>query len=207
MPKLVHSVVHAAMQILRLVGAWSPSRRIWRSGDHDAHFLREFLLWNASARMDFKRRHAEKYLPLLSVLPASVEAPAWIIWAEGYWRSGYFALDPTRAATLFDWLRRCGVSGLSVGISVCSDATEGLARERAAIRGRSAQRLGCPAQRLNMCRTRLVRRSTSCGAPSLSKRTCGHRPQRSPWMGSMRGCLLRVLLPFFESKLRMCLDY
>ena len=146
MPKLVHSVVHAAMQILRLVGAWSPSRRIWRSGDHDAHFLREFLLWNASARMDFKRRHAEKYLPLLSVLPASVEAPAWIIWAEGYWRSGYFALDPTRAATLFDWLRRCGVSGLSVGISVCSDATEGLARERAAIRGafRAAFGVPCP---------------------------------------------------------------
>lgn len=146
-PEVAYSVVHAAMQILRLVGAWSPSRRIWRSGDHDAHFLREFLLWNESAdRIDFRRRQAAKYRAMRSALPSSVGDAAWVSWVEGYRRSGYFALDPTRAATLFDWLRRCGVSGLSVGISVSYDATDGLARERAAIRGafRAAFGVPCP---------------------------------------------------------------
>ena len=110
--------------------------------------------------------------------------------------------------------RRCSIGCGDVGCPVSQWGFQCAPTRRRVLRvseqpfgGRSAQRLGCPAQRLNMCRTRLVRRSTSCGAPSLSKRTCGHRPQRSPWMGSMRGCLLRVLLPFFESKLRMCLDY
>lgn len=123
-PVELERVVHAFMQLLRLIGAWVPQRRVWTARDQAGYFLLSFAGWSRSGtRIDFRRRHSHKFASIRAGLPHSTSDPVWVAWAECFHRRGYLALRPVDAAQLFAWLQRCGVPGVSLGISAESGST------------------------------------------------------------------------------------
>lgn len=129
----VREIVGVTMQLLRLIGAWTPKQRIWTMEGQEDIYMNAYLRWGwCVSGIDWHRRHADKLGSIMSGLPTSVLDPVFIAWAEAYRPRGYLALTPGGAGTLFEWLRRCGVSGLCLAISTCR--TEQL-RRVAAIQG------------------------------------------------------------------------
>lgn len=114
------AIAGAALETVRLLGAWRPSARLVQV--HDSRVCDAFAAWaSSSTGLDLSRRHQDKFHPIRSRLPVR-SAAVWSSWVETYAR-GYIALAPDTAGPLFRWLAQSNVSALNLAMSVeCSGA-------------------------------------------------------------------------------------
>jgi len=114
----IHQLLRRALTTLQVIQAWQPRRRTTAIPDEQLDIT--FQAWAKSPDgLDFKRGGQARFEPVLRQLP-DPHGPVMQSWMECYDRR-YMALHAEFAQPLFKWLKTCGVSPLTLALSVRSD--------------------------------------------------------------------------------------